>query len=59
LHSLLKTIVGRVSRLKAGHSGKSFVAGLPVAAAADRLIECALDQNARDNVSVVVVEYAR
>ena len=35
------------------------LAGSPVAAAADRLIECALDQNARDNVSVVVVEYAR
>jgi serine/threonine protein phosphatase Stp1 len=31
----------------------------PVSAAADRLIECALAQGARDNVSVVVVEYAR
>jgi len=34
------------------------LAGAPVAAAADRLIERALDQGARDNVSVVVVEYA-
>lgn len=31
----------------------------PVSTAADRLIECALAQSARDNVSVVVVEYAR
>jgi serine/threonine protein phosphatase Stp1 len=31
----------------------------PVSTAADRLIECALAQGARDNVSVVVVEYAR
>ena len=30
-----------------------------VSTAADRLIECALTQGARDNVSVVVVEYAR
>lgn len=30
-----------------------------VSTAADRLIECALAQGARDNVSVVVVEYAR
>jgi serine/threonine protein phosphatase PrpC len=30
----------------------------PIAAAADRLIECALAQVARDNVSAVVVEYA-
>jgi protein phosphatase len=33
--------------------------GRPVAAAADRLIERALDQGARDNVSAVVVEYTR
>lgn len=33
--------------------------GSPLAAAADRLIERALDQGARDNVSVVVVEYTR
>jgi serine/threonine protein phosphatase PrpC len=32
--------------------------GCPVPAAADRLIERALDQGARDNVSAVVVEYA-
>jgi serine/threonine protein phosphatase PrpC len=32
--------------------------GCPVAAAADRLIECALAQVAKDNVSAVVVEYA-
>jgi serine/threonine protein phosphatase Stp1 len=31
----------------------------PVSTAADRLIECALAQDARDNVSVIVVEYAR
>jgi serine/threonine protein phosphatase Stp1 len=31
----------------------------PVVTAADRLIECALAQGARDNISVVVVEYAR
>ncbi|HEX9535227.1 MAG TPA: protein phosphatase 2C domain-containing protein [Stellaceae bacterium] len=31
--------------------------GSPLAAAADRLIERALDQGARDNVSAVVVEY--
>jgi serine/threonine protein phosphatase PrpC len=31
--------------------------GYPLAAAADRLIEQALDQGARDNVSAVVVEY--
>jgi serine/threonine protein phosphatase PrpC len=31
----------------------------PVSTAADRLIECALAQGARDNVSVIVVEYAR
>jgi serine/threonine protein phosphatase PrpC len=31
--------------------------GSPLAAAADRLIEQALDQGARDNVSAVVVEY--
>jgi serine/threonine protein phosphatase PrpC len=31
----------------------------PLAAAADRLIERALDQGARDNVSAVVVEYTR
>jgi serine/threonine protein phosphatase PrpC len=31
--------------------------GCPVAATADRLIERALDQGARDNVSAVVVEY--
>jgi serine/threonine protein phosphatase Stp1 len=31
----------------------------PVSTAADRLIECALAQGARDNVSVVVVEYTR
>ncbi|MBV8935323.1 MAG: serine/threonine-protein phosphatase [Alphaproteobacteria bacterium] len=34
------------------------LAGAPVGDAADRLIERALDQGARDNVSVVVVEYA-
>ncbi len=33
--------------------------GSPLAAAADRLIERALDQGARDNVSAVVVEYTR
>ena len=33
--------------------------GCPVAATADRLIERALDQGARDNVSAVVVEYTR
>jgi serine/threonine protein phosphatase PrpC len=33
--------------------------GSPLAAAADRLIEQALDQGARDNVSAVVVEYAK
>jgi serine/threonine-protein phosphatase Stp1 len=33
--------------------------GSPVPAAADRLIERALDQGARDNVSAVVVEYTR
>jgi serine/threonine protein phosphatase PrpC len=33
--------------------------GSPLAAAADRLIEAALDQGARDNVSAVVVEYTR
>ena len=33
--------------------------GWPVAATADRLIERALDQGARDNVSAVVVEYTR
>jgi serine/threonine protein phosphatase Stp1 len=33
--------------------------GDPLSTAADRLIECALAQGARDNVSVVVVEYAR
>lgn len=32
--------------------------GCPVEVAADRLIERALDQGARDNVSAVVVEYA-
>jgi protein phosphatase/serine/threonine-protein phosphatase Stp1 len=32
--------------------------GFPLAATADRLIERALDQDARDNVSAVVVEYA-
>ena len=32
--------------------------GSPLAATADRLIERALDQGARDNVSAVVVEYA-
>jgi serine/threonine protein phosphatase PrpC len=32
--------------------------GSPFPAAADRLIERALDQGARDNVSAVVVEYA-
>jgi serine/threonine-protein phosphatase Stp1 len=32
--------------------------GSPLAAMADRLIERALDQSARDNVSAVVVEYA-
>jgi serine/threonine protein phosphatase Stp1 len=32
--------------------------GYRVATAADRLIECALAQGARDNVSVVVIEYA-
>jgi serine/threonine protein phosphatase PrpC len=31
----------------------------PISTAADRLIECALAQGARDNVSVIVVEYAR
>jgi serine/threonine protein phosphatase PrpC len=31
--------------------------GSPFEAAADRLIERALDQSARDNVSAVVVEY--
>jgi serine/threonine protein phosphatase PrpC len=36
----------------------SILIGSPVAAAADRLIECALAQVARDNVSAVVVEYA-
>jgi serine/threonine protein phosphatase PrpC len=35
----------------------SILAGSSVDAAADRLIERALDQGARDNVSVVVVEY--
>jgi len=34
------------------------LAARPVAAAADRLIERALSEGARDNVSVVVVEYA-
>ena len=34
------------------------LAASPVAAAADRLIERALDRGARDNVSAVVVEYA-
>ena len=33
--------------------------GSPLASAADRLIERALDQGARDNVSAVVVEYTR
>jgi serine/threonine protein phosphatase PrpC len=33
--------------------------GSPLAATADRLIEAALDQGARDNVSAVVVEYTR
>ena len=33
--------------------------GSPLAAAADRLIERALDQGARDNVSAVVVEYTK
>jgi serine/threonine-protein phosphatase Stp1 len=33
--------------------------GSPLAAAADRLIEQALDQGARDNVSAVVVEYIK
>jgi serine/threonine protein phosphatase PrpC len=33
--------------------------GSPLPAAADRLIERALDQGARDNVSAVVVEYAK
>jgi serine/threonine protein phosphatase PrpC len=33
--------------------------GSPLGAAADRLIERALDQRARDNVSAVVVEYTR
>jgi serine/threonine protein phosphatase PrpC len=33
--------------------------GAPIIAAADRLIERALDQGARDNVSVVVVEYSK
>ena len=33
--------------------------GSPLAAAADRLIEQALDQGARDNVSAVVVEYTK
>lgn len=33
--------------------------GSPLAAAADRLIEQALDQGARDNVSAVVVEYTQ
>jgi serine/threonine protein phosphatase PrpC len=33
--------------------------GSPFAATADRLIERALDQGARDNVSAVVVEYTR
>ena len=33
--------------------------GCPVAATADRLIERALDQGARDDVSAVVVEYTR
>lgn len=37
----------------------SILAGSSADAAADRLIEAALDQGARDNVSVVVVEYAR
>jgi serine/threonine protein phosphatase PrpC len=36
----------------------SILTGASVAAAADRLIERALDRGARDNVSVVVVEYA-
>jgi serine/threonine protein phosphatase PrpC len=31
--------------------------GSPLAVAADRLIERALDRGARDNVSAVVVEY--
>ena len=33
--------------------------GCPIAATADRLIERALDQGARDNVSAVVVEYIK
>jgi serine/threonine protein phosphatase PrpC len=33
--------------------------GSPPTAAADRLIERALDRGARDNVSAVVVEYTR
>jgi serine/threonine protein phosphatase PrpC len=33
--------------------------GCAIAATADRLIERALDQGARDNVSAVVVEYTR
>ena len=33
--------------------------GSPLPAAADRLIERALDQSARDNVSAVIVEYTR
>jgi serine/threonine protein phosphatase Stp1 len=33
--------------------------GSPASAAADRLIQCALDQGARDNVSAVVVEYSK
>ena len=37
----------------------SILTGFSTDAAADRLIESALDQGARDNVSAVVVEYAR
>jgi serine/threonine protein phosphatase PrpC len=35
------------------------LAGSPLPATADRLIERALDQGARDNVSAVVVEYTK
>jgi serine/threonine protein phosphatase PrpC len=37
----------------------AILTGSPLPAAADRLIERALDQGARDNVSAVVVEYAK